>query len=701
MKSIGKIKKLIVTAVLAVGMVCSISGMALLGNAATESVTTENNFRMIETSARISADSNVGIRFSAVIDSVKEDSEYYVMIIPESYRKTYNLTADSDYYEVLRTTGGLKSEIDVENAAEINMLVMPSTPVLQTEGKYNGKYLINGSIGNIRYANSNSNFFGVAFEKTASGERVYATDQDNGIQNLCKIASTELNESGNDLLDDEKVALQNAVKAAYNVSIGNAEDKQEDIPAFKVQADDPRGNNVQSGSSYTPVIKGIPEGLDIDVSCGITSGATASVAEGDTILVNDEVKTIVCYAKILGEEYPFTITSTKPISESGIVEDFGSGNNSRNAIHKAVDADWTDKSAGYKAEVTDAKNVKASGAVLRLAGSSQQGISFRSALAKDDLKGVLAQADTISARVLFGAAQDRYQGKAYTSGGTDSTLTVKFMSGVFTLPINTWVDVTISKTDLVRRFNGKTLDEKLDAFCSAAANNGVGVSNFIICESYPEYTYVDKNGAEKKSKEFDVVIDMLFTNKAVIDNLDGATPITYTKYKNNSGELLFEVYDQSSIIDSYTDTASITKNNVLKIDIDKHKWIKIRFDKTAEELSKITSISFDFMYESVSDNVLRYSDNRVKDASGNVIFGQNTIVQAVATRGKWVTVTWTKEQLCKKFITQDQQDVDTAWAMFCNNFALDADITSDNAKFFYLMLGEANLYIANFKINVG
>lgn len=194
---------------------------------------------------------------------------------------------------------------------------------------------------------------------------------------------------------------------------------------------------------------------------------------------------------------------------------------------------------------------------------------------------------------------------------------------------------------------------------------------------------------------------MLFTNKAVVDNLDGATPITYTKYTNNSDELLFEVYDQSSIIDSYTDTASITKNNVLKIDIEKHKWIKIRFDKTAEELSKITSISFDFMYEAEKDNVLRYSDNRVKDASGNVIFGQNTIVQAGAVRGKWDTVTWTKEQLCKKFITQDQQDVDTAWAMFCNNFALDADITSDDAKFFYLMLSKANLYIANFKINVG
>ena len=333
--------------------------------------------------------------------------------------------------------------------------------------------------------------------------------------------------------------------------------------------------------------------------------------------------------------------------------------------------------------------------MLRLAGSSQQGISFRSALAKDDLKGVLAQADTISARVLFGAAQDRYQGKAYTSGGTDSTLTVKFMSGVFTLPINTWVDVTISKTDLVRRFNGKTLDEKLDAFCSAAANNGVGVSNFIICENYPEYTYVDADGTEKKSKEFDVVIDMLFTNKAVVDNLDGATPITYTKYKNNSGELLFEVYDQSSILDSYT-----TKNNVLKIDIEKDKWIKIRFNKTAEELSKITSISFDFMYEAEKDNVLRYSDNRVKDG-GTVIWGADTVVQASTTRGTWLSVTWTKEQLCKKFITQDQQDVDTAWAMFCNNFALDADITSDDAKFFYLMLSKANLYIANFKINVG
>lgn len=701
MKSIGKVKKLILTtALFAAGTVCGVSGKVLLSNAETGFATTENMFRMVGTSVRISADSNVGIRFSAVIDSVKEDSAYYVMIIPESYRKTYNLTADSDYYAVLHDEHGFKSEIDTQNANDINMLVMPSTPVLQTEGKYNGKYLINGSIGNIHYANSNSNFFGVAFEKTASGERVYANDQDNGIQNICKIASAALNESGDGLLDDEKAALQNAVKSAYNVSVGNDENNQEDLPAFNLQADDPRGNNVQSGSSYTPVIKGLPDGLDIDVSCGITSGATASVAEGDSILVKDELKTLVCYAKILGEDYPFTITSTKTISESGIVEDFGSGANSRNAIHKAVDADWTDKSAGYKAEATDAKNVKASGVVLRLAGSSQQGISFRSALSKDDLKTILAQADTVSARVLFGAAQDRYQGKAYASGGTDSTLTVKFMSGVFTLPINTWVDLTISKTDLVRRFNGKTLDEKLDAFCSASANNGVGVSNFIICESYPEYTYVAADGAEKKSKEFDVVIDMLFTNKAVVDNLDGATPITYTKYKNNNGELLFEVYDQSSIIDSYTDTASTTKNNVLKIDIEKHKWIKIRFNKTAEELSKITSISFDFMYEAKSDNVLRYSDNRVKDASGNVIFGQNTIVQAVATRGKWVTVTWTKEQLCKKFITQDQQDADIAWTMFCNNFALDADITSDNAKFFYLMLGQAELYIANFKINI-
>ena len=106
------------------------------------------------------------------------------------------------------------------------------------------------------------------------------------------------------------------------------------------------------------------------------------------------------------------------------------------------------------------------------------------------------------------------------------------------------------------------------------------------------------------------------------------------------------------------------------------------------------------MYEAEKDNVLRYSDNRVKDG-GTVIWGADTVVQASTTRGTWLSVTWTKEQLCKKFITQDQQDVDTAWAMFCNNFALDADITSDNAKFFYLMLSKANLYIANFKINVG
>lgn len=625
------------------------------------------NFNQVGASVRMG--DHKGIRFVATIDKVNENSKYYVMIIPESWVNTYKLneSGNKDYYDVLYKAGK-RSEIDVKEGETVSMLVMQSEPTLQKGGAYKDLYLIRGSIVNIKYDNSNTKFFGVAFEEKADGTRVYADGQkEYSYRSITNVASAALNDADADYGEENIASLNKMVKDAYNVSLGKQENEQVDLPEMSVHSD--INLSVQNGSTYQATVKNMPD-IGIDVKWRLTrSGAgelLSTIDENGKITVADQDINCFGYAKVLGNEIKFIVNPTAKPAE-GVLEDFATSSMRYNFGRGGV---VKDGQVPYTKTLKDLTDVTADGIagiyVSRSNSIDNKDATFRFALSYEDLKKSLNGVNFVTARMMVGTYYRNIkinETLTLKSGNYDGDSTekglVKFVGREFAVPHNTWVDLTVTKAEFLNFFKGATEEEKLNDFAVSGANNGKGIAGFTVCEKYTINGY---------PSDCEMLFDAVYTDKATVAPLESAASVSRINVNVKDGTYL----------DSKKDTNNVTVNNVIYVQEYQNYGVNMKFNMTAEELKNITSLTFKVLLEDPKSEktsyVLRYNRGGGSDATG--------LVQTSVKCGEWVEITYTKEQLCQKFLypygnaTKNENcSADGGWTDFCNAFCTTGDLT--------------------------
>lgn len=625
------------------------------------------NFNQVGASVRMG--DHKGIRFVATIDKVNENSKYYVMIIPESWVNTYKLneSGNKDYYDVLYKAGK-RSEIDVKEGETVSMLVMQSEPTLQKGGAYKDLYLIRGSIVNIKYDNSNTKFFGVAFEEKADGTRVYADGQkEYSYRSITNVASAALNDADADYGEENIASLNKMVKDAYNVSLGKQENEQVDLPEMSVHSD--INLSVQNGSTYQATVKNMPD-IGIDVKWRLTrSGAgelLSTIDENGKITVADQDINCFGYAKVLGNEIKFIVNPTAKPAE-GVLEDFATSSMRYNFGRGGV---VKDGQVPYTETLNDLTGVTANGIagiyVSRSASIDNKDATFRFALSYEDLKKSLNGVTSVTVRMMVGTYYRSgkindsltLEARKYDGDSTEKGL-VKFVGREFAVPHNTWVDLTVTKAEFLNFFKGATEEEKLNDFAVSGANNGKGIAGFTVYEKYTINGY---------PSDCEMLFDAVYTDKATVAPLESAASVSRINVNVKDGTYL----------DSKKDTNNVTVNNVIYVQEYQNYGVNMKFNMTAEELKNITSLTFKVLLEDPKSEktsyVLRYNRGGGSDATG--------LVQTSVKCGEWVEITYTKEQLCQKFLypygnaTKNENcSADGGWTDFCNAFCTTGDLT--------------------------
>lgn len=625
------------------------------------------NFNQVGASVRMGE--HKGIRFVATVDKVNENSKYYVMIIPESWVNTYKLneSGNKDYYDVLYKAGK-RSEKDVKEGETVSMLVMQSEPTLQKGGAYKDLYLIRGSIVNIKYDNSNTKFFGVAFEEKADGTRVYADGQEEySYRSITNVASAALNDADADYDEENIASLNKMVKDAYNVSLGKQENEQVDLPEMSVHSD--INLSVQNGSTYQATVKNMPD-IGIDVKWRLTrSGAgelLSTIDENGKITVADQDINCFGYAKVLGKEIKFIVNPTAKPAE-GVLEDFATSSMRYNFGRGGV---VRDGQVPYTETLEDLTGVTANGIagiyVSRSASIKEKDATFRFALSYEDLKKSLNGVTSVTARMMVGSYYRNCKindsltlvSRNYDGDSTEKGL-VKFVGREFAVPHNTWVDLTVTKAEFLNFFKGATEEEKLNDFAVSGANNGKGIAGFTVCEKYTINGY---------PSDCEMLFDAVYTDKANVTPLESAASVSRINVNVKDGTYL----------DSKKDTNNVTVNNVIYVQEYQNYGVNMKFNMTAEELKNITSLTFKVLLEDPKSEktsyVLRYNRGGGSDATG--------FVQTSVKCGEWVEITYTKEQLCQKFLypygnaTKNENcSADGGWTDFCNAFCTTGDLT--------------------------
>lgn len=624
------------------------------------------NFNQVGASVRMGE--HKGIRFVATVDKVNENSKYYVMIIPESWVNTYKLneSGNKDYYDVLYKAGK-RSEKDVKEGETVSMLVMQSEPTLQKGGAYKDLYLIRGSIVNIKYDNSNTKFFGVAFEEKADGTRVYADGQkEYSYRSITNVASAALNDADADYDEENIASLNKMVKDAYNVSLGKQENEQVDLPEMSVHSD--INLSVQNGSTYQATVKNMPD-IGIDVKWRLTkSGAgelLSTIDENGKITVADQDINCFGYAKVLGNEIKFIVNPTAKPAE-GVLEDFATSSMRYNFGRGGV---VRDGQVPYTETLKDLTDVTADGIagiyVSRSASIKEKDATFRFALSYEDLKKSLNDVSSVTVRMMVGSYYRNCKindsltlvSRNYDGDSTEKGL-VKFVGREFAVPHNTWVDLTVTKAEFLNFFKGATEEEKLNDFAVSGANNGKGIAGFTVCEKYTINGY---------PSDCEMLFDAVYTDKANVAPLDSAASVSRINVNVKDGTYL----------DSKTDKNDVKVNNVIYVQEYQNYGVNMKFNMTAEELKNITSLTFKVLLEDPKSEktfyVLRYTR-----AGGTPETG---LVQTSVDCGKWVEITYTKEQLCQKFLyssdgkLKENYSADDGWTDFCNAFCTTGDLT--------------------------
>ena len=421
-------------------------------------VASTEDFSMVDATARL--DEHSGIRFTAKLtaSAYDENDEYYVMIIPYDWFDEYGLSFGDDYYNELIN----EYEIDIKD-----VMIMRSSPVLQSSGEY----LVSGSISKVLYANSNREFFGIAYKQTEDGKRTYATESESCIKSLSSVAVGATKVENAEYTQSEKAELDSMIRRAFNQLSGKAENNQGAI-VFQTNTAKMSLSQGDTASLYVPYAKE----LGFDVVWESQDNAKATVDENGkvTALVSDGVCSIT--AKVYGQTCT-TVIMFRPKMADNVLEDFSHEGSALNI--NTVSCGDLKQSGTWLASFEGAEGVG-----LCLAYKSMNALAVRFGRSLEYLQNL--EFDCITIRLWMDFEE-------VGNNGVNRTHALRIGTKKEFIPTKEWYDFTVTKTELISNSKGNTAKERYENFCKTFSNAGSGQFLMSMHDGYNSIPiYIDQ-----------------------------------------------------------------------------------------------------------------------------------------------------------------------------------------------------------------
>lgn len=627
-----KKKRIALVLSLALTASCAFCGMLTKKTAAASS----SPLTMLGASVRL--DNNQGIRFTAKLnEEPSETSKYYVMIVPATWLSdaTHNLNGveNGDYYKHLIDMG-LKAEDDpatpdVDERDFINMECIPADYDENDDGVNDCK-VVRGTIAQVKYNNTNRQFFGVAYEEKSDGTRVYADNQEKSVRSCTYVAGAALN-SGDYVRDETKTGyLNNMINNAYNrVVLGKNESDEQSKAVF----------TLPEISAYNPVgteldfyVNGI-NGLDlpkIEWKVEKPEGSTSVFDKNNNkLVVFDEEGTLIVSTKVAGQDLVANVAcGTYLETFSTYTEDAQTGDKTVNNIKSGAHFQHANATAGvYLESFTDSANITEYGVGKGVQTDNSGCIPVRFNATATELSNILSDDN-------FYAINFRIVLKIINSSKI-TNVPIKFFDLIEkSVATERWMNVILTKNDI---FTNTTL---LSEFTD---KNGIisAISNAFDLDGIG---YIRKGaGAARKlihlRNDTELYIDDIqYLYKTSENHFE-----TFSGNANNiTGTANFNTFNNNEYLQFYTDKNGVTEYGVGKATMENNGtgsgYIALRFNKTAEELKEIMSV-----VETITFRVLITDTDFADGASYRLSFFN--LVDKTAYVNQWTDITLTREEI--------------------------------------------------------
>ena len=639
---------------LAGGAICALSFAVAAAVPMAKDIASAEDYTFEMVGAAIRPDDNYGIRFTAQTNNVSNDSKYYVMIVPNSWLTDENYLGDcgtdKDYYKHLTEVKKLKEDDPETPEYDGQFITMESTPQYQDSGEYEGKWLINGTISNVHFSNTNNQFFGVAYEKKADGTCVYAGCQNKSVRSICWVAGAALNDESANYSDTMKTKLRATVDDAYDfVKNGKETGAELDLSSFGFKQN--VYYTLDQGSETKLEMTGVPEiDLPIEYSVAAGSGTPSTITEDGVLTVNDNKGYSLVNAQIAGVTNSLTVCNTPKMAE-GMLQDFASYhyendiNGTRTYDINTYEITPTTSSGEWVESYTDAHGNIGYGVGKATKDKTYYSCGLRLNASRAELEAMTKDAETITVR--FCATSPNNEVKK---------LSLRFFNGGYkAYPVNTWSYYTVTKAALISGQTGSTDEEKWNSFLDLYCNTGTGKiigSNDGGCQNYDSGTqgkvtfYIDYVSVGTiRMEEYE--LENFNLSSGEISN----SFVSVMTFVNPNG-------DDGTLVEIQADEYGNTAYNVAKGTIKANAYgiATMRFARTQDELTAMMET-----LDSITWRVMVNKDQTLK------ILGKSVALTAM----KWTDVTLTRAELLANFTNQttEAEKIAKFASVFCSTGA--------------------------------
>ncbi|MBE5749471.1 MAG: hypothetical protein E7340_05520 [Clostridiales bacterium] len=634
----NKLIKWLAGVALCTALISTATGVAI---ADTATPISEADYKIEMVGAEIRTDAHYGIRFKATTKAVRPGSKYYVMIVPAKWltETDYDLqnAADGDYYAHLIGKG--LSDVDdpaTEDVNERDFITMQTEP----EKIGDNLYELKGTISNVHFTNSNTKFFGIAYEEMANGTRNYAERNDKSVRSICWVAGAALNDEN---FDGDKTNLKPTIDRAYDL-ITNGTETGATLDLSKVGFKQNVYYTLDKGSVTPLEMVGLPKEEKLDLPIEYSVDGTSAITEDGVLTVNDETGYSFVKAKIAGETKNLIVYHTPKMAE-GMLQDFAASHyENENGSTRTYDINTyeiipTTSSGEWVESYTDAHGNIGYGVGKATKDKTYYSCGLRLNASRAELEAM--NIETITVRFCA------------TSPNAVANLSVRFFNGGYTAyPVNTWSYYTVTKASLISGQTGSTDEEKWNSFLDLYCNTGTGKiigGNDGGCQNY------DSGTQGKVTFYIDYVsVGTIRMEEHELENFNLPKSVALNNYITSNMALPGNA-NNISLVETQADSSGKTAYNVAKVTITSGSsgYATMRFARTAEELTAMMGTLDSITWRIMVDKAVTLK------ILGNEI--------TTLTANKWTDVTLTKAQILTNFTGANEAEKISKFASaFCS-----------------------------------
>lgn len=620
----NKLVKWLAGVALCTALISTATGVAL---ADTATPISEADYQIEMVGAEIRTDDHYGIRFKATTKAVREDSKYYVMIVPEAWLTdtAHDLqnAVDGDYYAHLIGKG--LSDVDdpaTEDVNERDFITMQTEP----EKIDDNLYELKGTISNVHFTNSNTKFFGIAYEQMANDTRNYAERNDKSVRSICWVAGAALNDEN---FDGDKTNLKPTIDRAYDY-ITNGEETGATLDLSKVGFKQTTVYSLDKGSVTPLEMVGLPESLDLPIEYSVSqydADVLPTITADGVLTVKGETGCSFVKAQIAGETKNLTVYNTPQMAD-GMLQDFAGHNGTRTyALNSQAIDSTTSSTRGNWQEVKE----DAYGNIGYGVGSVTYGGvgGLRLNVNKYELEDM--DFETITVRFLVESSDASVKNVSLAFFGKGAVDNPGYLYKGY--PVNAWSYYTITKP------TGDAWETFLDTYCTSGTGKS-GNGGFSVYNGNNTLTiYIDY-----------VSVGTIRMESHELENFN-----TSAAAYNHSGDLVFGANSKGTYYEIKADGASTTACGVVYAQMWHGNGAMVtRFGRTEAELLKVM--------ENLETLTVRLLITRSGSTEYHFkVFG----VQKLIPTNTWYDFTVTRDQILAT-ISGDTEDAKIA--QFASNF---------------------------------